>query len=249
MKTFRNRKFHPHLVRLVRFFRDREPIVLLGLLVVVLAAWGFIELTDEVLEGSTDSIDRWVVLSLRDSADVSDPVGPTWMEEAGRDLTALGGISVMLIAVVSAAGFLAINRAYRTMVVLVVSTLSGMGVSLWMKSLFARPRPDFVPHLSHVYTSSFPSGHSMMAALVYLTLAALIAPVLRHFWLRFYTLAVAVMLTVLVGISRVYMGVHYPTDVLAGWAAGLVWALACWLIARAVKTKRDRTRPEGAEPP
>ncbi|MDV6029291.1 MAG: phosphatase PAP2 family protein [Phycisphaera sp. RhM] len=249
MKTFRNRKFHPHLVRLVRFFRDREPIVLLGLLVVVLAAWGFIELTDEVLEGSTDSIDRWVVLSLRDSADVSDPVGPTWMEEAGRDLTALGGISVMLLAVVSAAGFLAINRAYRTMVVLVVSTLSGMGVSLWMKSLFARPRPDFVPHLSHVYTSSFPSGHSMMAALVYLTLAALIAPVLRHFWLRFYTLAVAVLLTVLVGISRVYMGVHYPTDVLAGWAAGLVWALACWLIARAVKTNQDRPRPEGTEPP
>ncbi|PAY18704.1 phosphoesterase [Rhodopirellula sp. SM50] len=249
MKTFSDRKFHRHLVRLVRFFRDREPIVLLGLLVVVLAAWGFIELTDEVLEGSTDSIDRWVVLSLRDSSNVSDPVGPTWMEEAGRDLTALGGIAVMLIAVVSAAGFLAINRAYRTMVVLVVSTLSGMGVSLWMKSLFARPRPDFVPHLSHVYTSSFPSGHSMMAALVYLTLAALIAPVLRHFWLRFYALAVAVTLTVLVGISRVYMGVHYPTDVLAGWAAGLVWALACWLIARAIKTKHDRTRTDATEPP
>ncbi|QDV45565.1 Putative undecaprenyl-diphosphatase YbjG [Stieleria neptunia] len=235
MKPFRDRNVHRHLVRLVRFLRDREPLALLGLLVVVLAAWGFIELADEVLEGSTETFDRWVVRSLRDSSDVSDPIGPTWMEEAGRDLTALGGIAVMLIAVASAAGFLAINRAYRTMLVLVVSTLSGMGVSLWMKSLFARPRPDLVPHLSHVYTSSFPSGHSMMAALVYLTLAALIAPVLRNIWLRLYALAVAVALTVLVGISRVYMGVHYPTDVLAGWAAGLVWALACWLIAHGIK--------------
>ena len=226
----------PHF-RLVRFFRNREPVVLAGLLVLVLAAWGFIELTDEVLEGSTDALDRWVVRSLRESGDAANPIGPTWMEEAGRDLTALGGIAVMLIAIASATGFLAINRAYRTLVVLLISTLSGIGVSLLMKSLFDRPRPDFVPHLSHVYTSSFPSGHSMMSAIVYLTLAALIAPVLRHFWLRFYALTIAVGLTVLVGISRVYMGVHYPTDVLAGWAAGLVWALTCWLIAHGVKSK------------
>ncbi|TWU38811.1 phosphatidylglycerophosphatase B [Novipirellula aureliae] len=217
--------------------------MLLVFLVVVLAAWGFIELTDEVLEGSTDSFDRWAVRSLRDANDPANPLGPSWLEEAGRDVTALGGVAVLLIAIASAAGFLAIIRAYRTMIMLLVSTLSGMGASLLMKSLFARPRPDFVPHLSHVYTSSFPSGHSMMAAVVYLTLATLIATVLRHYWLRFYVIAVAVGLTMLVGISRVYLGVHYPTDVLAGWSAGLVWALACWLIIRGTKPRPERKSP------
>ncbi|MGB7343301.1 MAG: phosphatase PAP2 family protein [Pirellulaceae bacterium] len=237
MKTASKRFFHQRYRQLMQFFRGREPTVLFGLLVMVLAVWGLIELTDEVLEGSTDAFDRWAVRSLREANDPANPIGPTWMEEAGRDLTALGGIAVMLIAIASSAGFLAINRAYRTMTVLLISTLSGMGATLLMKSLFARPRPDFVPHLSHVYTSSFPSGHSMMAAVVYLTLAVLIAPVLRHFWLRFYAIAVAAGLTVLVGISRVYMGVHYPTDVLAGWTAGLVWALTCWLIARGINSK------------
>jgi undecaprenyl-diphosphatase len=243
MRTIK-RISNEHLVAWIRYFRGREPIVLLGLLVVVLATWGFIELTDEVLEGSTDAFDRWSVMSLREKNDMSNPIGPTWMEEAGRDITALGGIAVMLIAIVSATGFLAISRAYRTMIVLLISTLSGMGASLAMKSLFDRPRPDFVPHLSHVYTSSFPSGHSMMSAVVYLTLAALIAPILTHFWSRFYVIAVAVGLTGLVGISRVYMGVHYPTDVLAGWAAGLTWAMICWLIARWVKPKMNISGPD-----
>ncbi|MGB7326671.1 MAG: phosphatase PAP2 family protein [Rubripirellula sp.] len=237
MNTASKRFFEQRHRQLVQFFRGREPAMLLGLLVVVLAIWGFIELTDEVLEGSTDTFDRWAVRSLREANDPANPIGPTWMEEAGRDLTALGGIAVMLIAIASSAGFLAINRAYRTMAVLLISTLSGMAASLLMKSLFARPRPDFVPHLSHVYTSSFPSGHSMMAAVVYLTLAVILASVMRHFWLRVYAIAVAVGLTVLVGISRVYMGVHYPTDVLAGWTAGLVWALACWLIARGIEAR------------
>ncbi len=232
METGRREKLHRSFLKVVRYLRGREPVVLVGLLVVVLTTWGLVELTDEVLEGGTDSFDRWAVLNLRDPGDLSDPIGPLWVEEAGRDLTGLGGIAVLMIAITSAAGFLAVSRAYRTMIVLLLSTVSGIAVSLLLKSFFARPRPDFVPHLSNVYTSSFPSGHSMMSAIVYLTLAALIAPVLRHFWLRFYAIAVAVGLTVLVGVSRVYMGVHYPTDVLAGWAAGLVWALACWLIAR-----------------
>jgi len=229
-------EFH-HRVRngtavVIRSLRGREPIVMIGLLTVVAGTWGFIELTDEVIEGETGDFDRWAVKALRDPADPSKPVGPSWMAQMGRDVTALGGMAVLTLFIVASAGFLAVNRAYRTMIVLLVSTSTGIIASLLMKHLFARPRPDVVPHLDQVYTSSFPSGHSMMSALVYLTLGALGASVLQGFWVRFYVLTMAVTLAVLIGCSRVYMGVHYPTDVLAGWAAGLVWALTCWLIAR-----------------
>lgn len=233
----------PHwLGRFVRFVRGREPIVLLGLLVVLVAGWGFVALAGEVFEGDTQALDQWSVRSLRHPGDLARPIGPPWLAEVGRDLTALGGTAVLLLAIVTTAGFLLIERAYRMLGILLVSTLGGVSVSLLMKHFFDRPRPDIVPHLSQVYTNSFPSGHSMMSAIVYLTLAALVAPRLRSFWIRFYVIAVAVLLTMLVGISRVYMGVHYPTDVVAGWAAGLVWALTCWLVARAIQPAPNSER-------
>jgi undecaprenyl-diphosphatase len=112
--------------------------------------------------------------------------------------------------------------------------------------LYARPRPDLVPHLSPVYTSSFPSGHSLIAAVVYLTLGSLLASVISRPMLKVYVLSVAMLLTTAVGLSRVYLGVHYPTDVLAGWLAGLVWALLCWLVARVLQ-RRGRVESESAD--
>ncbi|QDV65306.1 undecaprenyl pyrophosphate phosphatase [Crateriforma conspicua] len=235
-KTDRNRHF-PRLIRsgsatLIHFIRGREPIAMLVWVTVVLGIWGFVELADEVTEGSTRNFDRWAVSLMRQSDAPSIPIGPKWMGEAGRDITALGGIANLTLLIVAATGFLLVNRARRLAAILVASTTSGIAISLLLKRVFDRPRPDVVPHLSDVYTSSFPSGHSMMSAVVYLTLGVLIIPVLKHFWARVYVLATAALVTVLVGISRVYMGVHYPTDVLAGWAAGGVWALICWSIAR-----------------
>ncbi|WP_146520906.1 phosphatase PAP2 family protein [Stieleria varia] len=226
------------VVSIVRFLRSREPIVLVGLLLIVAGTWGFVELADEVIEGDTGSFDRWAVRQFRSADDAALPIGPTWMAEMGRDITGLGGVAVLTLFIIAATGFLAIHRAYRTMVVLVASTVGGITVSMLLKQFFDRPRPDVVPHLSQIYSSSFPSGHSMMSAVVYLTLAAIVAPVLKHFWVRFYVMACAVLLTGLIGISRVYMGVHYPTDVLAGWTAGLVWAIACSLIAKSIPEKR-----------
>ncbi len=233
---------HPLLYRFTRYFRGREPIVLFGILLVVLLSWGFIELAGEVIEGDTASFDQWAVRSLRQPDNLALPIGPPWMAEVGRDLTGLGGVAVLLLFIFGSAGFLAINRAYRMLVLLLVSTLGGIIASSLMKQWFMRPRPDIVPHLSEVYTSSFPSGHSMMSAVVYLTLATLLTTVVRHFWVRVYVIGAAVVLTVLVGLSRIYMGVHYPTDVLAGWAAGLVWALSCWLISKAVSSSKIDTQ-------
>ena len=99
-----------------------------------------------------------------------------------------------------------------------------------MKALFLRPRPQVVPQLRAVVETSFPSGHAMNSAIIYLTLAALLARLVQPRALKVYFLALAMLMTFLVGLSRVYLGVHYPTDVLAGWTVGLAWASVCWLV-------------------
>jgi undecaprenyl-diphosphatase len=123
-------------------------------------------------------------------------------------------------------------RKFSAMAFVLGATGLGFLLTILLKSMYERPRPDVVPHLAAVYTSSFPSGHSMMSAVVYLTLGTLLTRLVPTPWLKFYFLSVALILTGLVGISRVYLGVHFPTDVLAGWCAGLTWASLCWLVAR-----------------
>ena len=111
-----------------------------------------------------------------------------------------------------------------------------------LKNVFARPRPDLVDHLVAVHSMSFPSGHAMGAAATFLTLGALLARTERKKVVRGYIFAVAGLLTLMVGFSRVFLGVHYPTDVLAGWTLGAAWALLCWMIARWLKPRDNETQ-------
>ncbi|MEX0727427.1 MAG: phosphatase PAP2 family protein [Planctomycetaceae bacterium] len=210
----------------------REPLVLLSLFLLFAGTWIFIEIADEVIEGESHAVDKMVVQAMRRTDDPATPIGPRWLQEAGRDVTALGGIACLVFFTLAVAGYLWLDRNHRLTWLLLASTISGWVLSMLLKRFFSRPRPDIVPHLSHVATSSFPSGHSMLSAVVYLTLGTFLAAVVPRPRLKVYVLAVAVAITVAVGVSRVYLGVHYPTDVLAGWAAGLVWALGCWLLAR-----------------
>ncbi|WGH79319.1 phosphatase PAP2 family protein [Jannaschia ovalis] len=236
--------------RLVWLRRNVEIGILAALVLAVMAVWGFAELADEVIEGSTRDLDRDLLLLLRSAGDLADPLGPPWLEEMGRDLTALGGVIVLSLATLLTGGFFLMRRQWGSMLYLWAAVGGGILISSVAKELFDRPRPELVPHGSIVHTASFPSGHSMMAAVAYLTLGVLIARVLERRRLKAYVLAVAVGLTLLVGISRVYMGVHWPTDVAAGWMAGAGWAGICLIVARLLARRGhvEPDRDEGDQP-
>jgi undecaprenyl-diphosphatase len=232
--------------------RVRREAALLG--AIALAATSlvlFAQLTDEVVEGETHAFDRAVLLALRNPADPSDPLGPGWLESLMRDITALGSLGVLTLFSLAVVGFLILQGKRHTALLVVLAVGGGMLVSTLTKLGFGRPRPDLVPHATEVYTASFPSGHAMMAAVTYLTLGALVARVQPRRRLKLYLIGLAATLTVMVGVSRVYLGVHWPTDVLAGWALGAAWALACWAIALWLQARGriEADQPEPEAPP
>lgn len=224
----------------------------LGVLAAMLAAaavlFAFAELADDVMEGDTRAFDEFVLLALRSAADRSDPIGPRWFEEMMRDFTALGGVGVLVAVALAVIGFLFLNGKRHAAATVAVALVSGFVLSNALKWGFARPRPDLVPHGQAVYTRSFPSSHAMLSALVYLTLGALLARTQPRRRVKLYLLAVAALITVVVGASRVYLGVHWPTDVLAGWTVGAGWALLCWL-AMFWLQRRGRVEAENARDP
>jgi undecaprenyl-diphosphatase len=199
--------------------------------------WAFAEIADEVTEGETQSFDQWAVRALRQPDAPAVPIGPKWLHEVGRDMTALGGIAVLSLVSLSVAGYLLLVRKYHGLILVAVAILGALIISQGLKSLYDRDRPDIVPHLSITHSASFPSGHSMMSSAVYLTLGVLLARLVPRRVLKTYFIVIALVLAFLVGVSRVYMGVHYPTDVLAGWTLGLVWALICYVVARYLQVR------------
>ena len=191
----------------------------------------FAQLAGEVVEGETGAFDNAVMLAMRSPDNPSDPIGPAWFEEAVRDVTSLGGTAVLVLVSLAVIGFLALSGAHHAAVLVLVSVGGGM---LWvnlLKLAFARVRPDLVPHAVQTFSASFPSGHATLSAVTYLTLGALLARLQPHRLPKAYVLGIAITLTLLVGTSRVYLGVHWPTDVLAGWCIGSAWAIACWMVA------------------
>ena len=217
---------------------------LLAVVVLSGGVWAFLEVADEVVERESRDIDVAMLLALRSANDPADPLGPPWVEEMARDFTALGGTGVLTLIAIAAVGYLLLADRGRTALLTVTAVGGGLLISTLLKAGFDRPRPELVPHETMVYTASFPSGHSMMAAVTYLTLAAILTRVLSTPLLKAWALLVAVFVTLLVGVSRVYVGVHWPTDVLGGWAAGAAWAALCWLAARQLQ-RRHVVEAEG----
>jgi undecaprenyl-diphosphatase len=204
---------------------------LLAVMLIGGGLWGFAELADEVADGETHAFDRATMLALREPHDPTDPLGPAWVEFVARDVTSLGGTAVLVMLTCASVGYLLLGRRWGAAVLVTVSIVGGTLISSGLKAMFDRPRPDLVPHAVEVTSASFPSGHAMLAMITYLTLGAVLAEVQTKHRYKVYILAWALLLSVLVGLTRVYLGVHWPTDVLAGWCIGAAWALLCGVIA------------------
>lgn len=224
--------------------RELGPLLLLVLLAG--GIWGFLALAGEVREGDTNRADRALMLALRERGNLADPLGPPWVEDAARSITALGSVVVLGILTLSVAGFLVLDHKARLALLLVLAVGGGIATGFLLKEAFQRPRPMLVPHAVRVVTTSFPSAHSMSSAATYLTLGAFLARVQKRRRLKVYLLGLAIFLTLIVGVTRVYLGVHWPTDVLAGWTAGGCWALLCWNVAIWLQRRGEVEREGGA---
>jgi undecaprenyl-diphosphatase len=215
--------------------------------VIALGVLLFSAIADEALEGDTHAFDQSVLLALREPGDTGNPVGPAWLEAAMADVTALGGYAVLTLLVAGVAIYLLSIGKRATALLVVGAVVSGTVASALLKLGFDRPRPDLVAHLSHAQSSSFPSGHAMLSAVTYLTLGVLLARVHKTRRTKIIVMTYAITLTLLIGASRVYLGVHWPTDVLAGWALGAAWAALWWLLAWWLQRRGGIETPQEAE--
>lgn len=225
-----------------RAFSELAP--LLTLFLVAAALFGFVEIAEEVVEGHNHTFDEAVLTFLRNPADLADPIGPAWLEKAIRDLTALGSVTVLTLLTVLVLGYLVIDGKRAAALFVLVSVAGGALLIDGIKLVIARPRPDLVAHMVDVSTYSFPSGHATASAVVFLTLGVLLARIGRRRRVKAYVIGTAIALTLAIGASRVYLGVHWPSDVLAGWCLGAAWAMLCWQIGLWLQRRGRIERPE-----
>lgn len=213
------------------------PVAVAGIF--AFGVYAFLQIADEVGEEEIGAIDRWLLLALRNPQDLADPLGPEWFEEFMVELTALGGYPLLTLIVAAVCGFLLVVGRTGPALFTVFSIVSGTIAAHLLKLFYDRPRPDLVEQLVAVQTPSFPSGHASMSAVVYFTLAMLIVRLVESRAAQIYVLVAATVLTVGIGVSRVYLGVHWPSDVAAGWAFGLSWACLAWLTVTGLRAWRD----------
>lgn len=216
--------------------RDHRPVVVFA--VIAALCFAFLRLASEMSEGETFGFDRAVLLALRAPHDPADPIGPAWLTNMFVNITSLGSNVVLGLLSLIVVGYLLVSGRRSGALVVAASAIGAGLLSLTLKDIFHRARPDVVAHIVQAHSASFPSGHSLGSAAIYLTLGLLLTRFDREPKVRRYTVGVAVFLTILVGVSRLYLGVHWPTDVLAGWAVGAAWAIACFAVT--IRLQRQR---------
>jgi len=230
------------LARFVRPHRQ-DSRILVGFLGLAGAMFVLIKLASEVAEGDTFAFDKAVLRGLRTTQDAAVPIGPAWLKSAMIDFTALGGAPVLSLITILAVGYLLAVRKLSTAIFVTLSVTCGALLSALIKSLFVRPRPEIVSHLVEVNSASFPSGHAMNSAIVYLTIAVLLARSQAKRRVQIYLIVAAMLLVLIVGSTRVFLGVHWPSDVMAGWTVGALWAAICSLAAKTLQKEKRIEAP------
>lgn len=216
--------------RALDWLRRQNTLTLAGFSAAALLLLAFFGIADEMAEGDTHALDRAILLALRTPGDPADPIGGPFTELTMIELTSFGDNAVLFVVTAGVALYLALAGKRGLALLALGASISGAMLTTVLKGFFDRPRPDFVAHVVEATSASFPSGHAMMSAVVYLTLGGMLAAAQKTRRLKAFALGFAIALTLLVGFTRVYLGVHYPTDVLAGWALGAAWAMA-WMLA------------------
>jgi undecaprenyl-diphosphatase len=225
MQAPKPKQFLQNIVRLA--LSEIGATIALGITAFGVLAFALI--ADETLEGETRGFDESLLLALREPGDPTNPIGPAWLEHALLDITALGGYVILSMLVIGVAIYLIAAGKRGTALLVVGAVGSGTLLSETLKLGFARPRPDLVAHLAEVQSASFPSGHAMISAIAYLTLGVLLTRAHKQRRTKIIIMSYAILLTLMIGLSRIYLGVHWPTDVLAGWALGAAWSSLWWL--------------------
>ena len=208
-----------------------------GIIVAAIGTFLFAELAEHVMAGSTQAFDE---AALRWIGEHHSPA----LDNAMLEITSLG-TSVVVTMIVCVSGlFLALTKHKYSALLLLVATVGGMVLDTVLKFQFGRPRPSVFTWGTHAAMSSFPSGHAMSATIVYSTVAYLAARLQKRLWARWATMLLAAVFIVLIAISRMYLGVHYPSDVLAGAIIGLAWAAFCMATLEAIQRFGQRQAPE-----
>lgn len=211
--------------------------LVVGVIVAILATWFFSEIAETVIAGKTQAFDVAVLRFLGAHRTHS-------VDELMLEITALGTGTVVMMIVAISGLFLALTRHRYSALLLLVATAGGLALNLVLKLFFNRPRPHVIVWGTNAVSSSFPSGHAMSATIVYSTVAYLAARLARKMWQRWAVMIFAAVIIMLISLSRLYLGVHYPSDVLAGSVVGLAWAAFCMATLEGIQKLSQREKPE-----
>ena len=207
-----------------------------ALFIVALGVMTFIELADDMTEADGQAMDQSILAWMQPVA--GEPRGPWWMTEAAADLTSLGGISVLALFATIAVVFLIIQRKRLSAVLLVVGLAGGVALSEGLKAIFGRERPPSAFQAVETINASFPSGHALLSTVFYLSLGVMLTRAFPKRGGKAFVLGAAMLIALLIGTTRMYLGAHWASDVFAGWCAGAAWAMALWLVAYAVERRQ-----------